>query len=1605
MKLHLPTKLYRRLLTCLALALGSSFSALAEIPEEYTAVYISNVDQLVDYASQDYTAFILRADINNTEYEMIGSHQYWTCDNITLQRSLISSGIGYFVNKAASLTIEGLYIFEIDKSGIKCAEVNLIGNENIVFSENTNVRAGAVEGSKIAILDNESVSFLDNCATYKPASGGAIHGVDYSAITISRNVDVAFCRNRAHGQGDYSSGYGSGAGIFVGDGSTIILSENDNVTFSENRVEYDVFTYGYGAAICAGTACDVNIINNESVFLSKNHASWGGVIYADSSSSVTMSGNGNITASGNSADDGGVIYGTASSNIILTENRAVTFCGNKSSLGGAIFADTSSVVDVSNNGSVTFSENRARFNGGAIYGEDICTINITMNKEVIFTGNYSSEVGGSTTYKDIYGGGAIGGCPSSEINISNNESVIFIGNNAKYEGPMSNGVQYGGAIRAEEKSSIRICGNGSTTFRGNYESASVKPLSGAAKPNFVMRSIYTEGYKFQLSAAEGCAITFYDSVYAASTVTVSYNGDYEDGDGEIQKGNGDIIFSGLYTKNDLSALKPTYTEAELIDSLTSEIYSNARLYGGRLIIEDGAIYKGTGLLAQPGNGAQVVLKDGALNLTEDLTISQGTALVLQGKNYVTAANVTMLSGSTLSFTLDDDNLKTAVLDISGSNVFNQRGALTIDFSADCVLAKDGAYKLITTSDSSSPSSWSLEKVSISGLPLSADCLEWKNGILYLNYTVPMTWTGAFSDVWGEGLPNWTKTGEESAYKNGDSVVFGNGARGTVNLSGALAPGGVHVDNNASHAYTFAGSGKLTGGMVLLKDGAGTLTINTANDYTGGTTIRNGVLVAGNAAALGTGLVKLSGGTLQIAANEFANSITSEGESSLTIDSGKQLALKAPISNTGTLTIGGAVDASAMTLNVIGTDTHINTSGKSGASGFKKLAERNVQIVQGGCTVGTDAQVLHAQLPDDMTLSLGEDGVARAGGTIDHSNYLVTGTSVARSSAIHAVEGASAATITMESGTLTVDDAAYVTATAGNIFVGGGMVTGALSGTSITISSGTLAAALNGSNRLTGSNYAMKSAVSNNGTLTLAGTFDASAMQLEEIGGTRIDVEGRAGASGFASGAIKRVKVVNGGSTVSDNAIVTHGALTLSVGADGYASTSAVVDYSNYLLTGSDTVSSGAVHAVPQASAATITQQSGALTINDTATVYSTGGIITLSSGALNGTVTSAVINASGGILGAALSGANTLNAANYVLSKVISNTGTLTVSGTLDASALTLESTGEGYVDVSGASSTSGFAKAADRSVTVVSGGVVSSSSTAVKHGQLTLSLDSDGVARLEGEVNRNTYYLFGGDTVDSASIHSVASAATVTMSGGTLTANDTVNVTATSGDILLSGGTVNGSIKNTGVTALSGTVNAVFSGSSRIAGSNYALNKALTNTGTLTMSGSYDASALTLQTADATHVDVKGSAGANGFFKAASYSVTLVTGGTVVNGNATVTHGARTLTLGANGVATAGGEVDYGDYLLKAGATVASASIHGVTGAELASITQQGGALTVNDTATVYSTGGDIILNDGTLNGTVSGATITAGTGSIYATFGGSNTITGNSHKLAAVL
>lgn len=563
-----------------------------------------------------------------------------------------------------------------DASGgaIKCwGDIILSDNGNVVFSENDSIssyhvaRGGAIEcGGNLTIANNGIVSFKNNSSkiindelpTY--ASGGAI--AQYRGeLVLSNNSQVFFSGNRA----------GSGGAISA---DNITLNNNGCVIFRENEA---CGSYANGGAIYSSRSGEGNIIsvnNNGTVEFIANVVSGtyahGGAI----SGAVEMRNNGSIEFNENTAASaGGAINGA----VTISSNARVTFSrNNASTIGGAIAAN----VALTKNGSLSFEGNTADVAGGAIAVWSGGELFLEDNDVIVFEDNMAGY-GGSI---EVYHAGA-------EAKITNNGQVLFADN---YTIVGKSTYNPGGAIHVMYDSSLAITNNDDVIFEKNAE---------ISTDAYRLRSIFIESgldsvSAISLSAAEDKKIEFRDSLFVGVDTEVCINAGYTDANNKIHPQQGDIVITGAYTETHLNEVLSahdagrTATDEEILQSRTSEINSMTNLYGGRLRVEDGALYKGNGITAHTDSAATVRVKDAELShVGYDIEFNADTALEVAGTSTI-RGNVKLLEESTFKLeqaatlslheTLEAD---VAMLSVNGTALLEGNSTLNA-----CLTLADGA---------------------------------------------------------------------------------------------------------------------------------------------------------------------------------------------------------------------------------------------------------------------------------------------------------------------------------------------------------------------------------------------------------------------------------------------------------------------------------------------------------------------------------------------------------------------------------------------------------------------------------------------------------------------------------------------------------------------------------------------------------------------------------------------------------------------------------------------------------------------------------------------------------------------------------------------------
>ncbi len=357
-----------------------------------------------------------------------------------------------------------------------------------------------------------------------------------------------------------------------------------------------------------------------------------------------------------------------------------------------------------------------------------------------------------------------------------------------------------------------------------------------------------------------------------------------------------------------------------------------------------------------GSGSLTKLGSGTLTLTGVNTyngptvVSAGT-LVLNPSSYVGGGVLTVASngnvnasygGSTITasaINLGSSITNTVSIDLGaspapgGTAVFttaslNGTGTALINITGSGI--NPGTYPLIAYTSISGASS-----IKLGSIPLGLSATLVNSGsALSLNVAnVPkiLSWTGSANSSWDTNSIDWADlnnannpTNYAQAGGTGDSVTFddsvGAGPTG-VNVGITVTPSQLVVNNTIVN-YTFSGAGKISGATTLAKSASsfGTLTISTANDYSGGTTLGAGNIYVGNNQALGLGSVTLNLGTLA------SDSATARSLSNPLIQNADTGIILGDTVNTGTLTLAGGLNLAGGATRTLNLNSDVIISG-------------------------------------------------------------------------------------------------------------------------------------------------------------------------------------------------------------------------------------------------------------------------------------------------------------------------------------------------------------------------------------------------------------------------------------------------------------------------------------------------------------------------------------------------------------------------------------------------------------------------------------------------------------------------------------------------------
>ncbi len=655
------------------------------------------------------------------------------------------------------------------------------------------------------------------------------------------SVDVASAFNFA-GLGFQADGYVlNDAGGSLNTNSTLgsFISVDGGLTATINATiggTGQLFKQGAGTLVLGGNntlAGDVNLANGTIAVTSNTALGLGSLIFtsgttlrADASvtlaNAMQLNGQSNIDSNGNVLTLDGVLSGTGGL-IKLGAGTLVLNAANSYAGGTSVDAGT---VQVGNNlalstGGVTFQDATtllAGVNGLTLANQITLAGGVTVDTQP-FDLTLSGEIGGSGPLTKVGAGNLIlngnnvysGGSILLDGTVTLGTSTALGSGQVDVNGPA---VLLSGAADLNIANAIVLNDVGTidvnvftTTYSGVISGASV--LNKVGSGNLILTNANT--YSGGTTLNEGRLTVATNSALGTGTLTMANATTLASGAAGLVLANEIDIPTGvgtIDTAGNMLTLNGTIIGEGLLNKISAGnlVLNGANLYSGGTTINGGTVTVGTNTALGTGG---VVMADGTM--------------LRAGVDGLALANAITLNGTS--------TMNTQAFTFTLNGVIGGTGTLSKIGDGNLVLAGTNSYS--------------------GGTNLTAGSLTVAN-----NSSIG---TGTLTTTGGTTLIVGTTTGTGTAVTLANAVVLGDGAT-TVNLQGTS----LTFNNNSSIATDGAAltlNGVVSGAGSLVTGNFGTLTLNGANTYSGGTTINTrSVVYIGSDSALGTGIVTTGGAT-------------------------------------------------------------------------------------------------------------------------------------------------------------------------------------------------------------------------------------------------------------------------------------------------------------------------------------------------------------------------------------------------------------------------------------------------------------------------------------------------------------------------------------------------------------------------------------------------------------------------------------------------------------------------------------------------------------------------------------------------------------------------
>lgn len=350
---------------------------------------------------------------------------------------------------------------------------------------------------------------------------------------------------------------------------------------------------------------------------------------------------------------------------------------------------------------------------------------------------------------------------------------------------------------------------------------------------------------------------------------------------------------------------------------------------------------GTGSTAAGGFGQLTILTNGIVRASQ---ITVGNVPGFQSQN-----RITISAGGTLDVTNaigDANNTLPSLINNGGTNVLHLNGTSTLIYCSN-VTALAGSkisiasvvnavlntpIPVIVFTNGTTPNNFGWSGIAPFGLNVVIGTTP--NSVtvtLSTGNPKSVRWMGFANNVWDTTTPNWldTATGLHTNFATGDQVSFDDTAsQFNIDVQGDILPSqagvGIAMTNTTPYTFTTTGFGRLLGGVSLVKQGTGSLTVDIYTEMAA--TLSQGAIT--NTAVGTIGTIAADVNTALISAGTVLGNVSSGGiaVNSGTINGGLTAKTSSFVTNdiAGTVKNGLGMETNSFLYNA-GTFTGIGTA--------------------------------------------------------------------------------------------------------------------------------------------------------------------------------------------------------------------------------------------------------------------------------------------------------------------------------------------------------------------------------------------------------------------------------------------------------------------------------------------------------------------------------------------------------------------------------------------------------------------------------------------------------------------------------------------------------